>query len=582
MQMYSASLATSSSLSSNIINKANTKKNLIVYGDSRSFLNHAASSYPNTYRFNNGVINIALSFIKNGYRFDKEFNAGVSGDTAQGLDNRKATTIPQIMAKRPANEEWDLVYWVDINDAIAGISSASFLGYFRSTMLYLLGLGIKNIFVQSGNPYPIGYGGESANTHTTRINLIKAYNAGMAAECAKTPGLYFCDTYDAYNNFAGTDTNNPVYGNNDIHPGSAEATICGKIVADKMVLANGPFADLNGILLSSNPSLIGTENTTSGNTTNNFYIIAKSAGQINSRNTTNGAYTITLDSLDGTARDFSTFNSANILGEPNMPGDKLVGYLDVAYLSVQGLPAPFEIYIQENGGGDFTRASSPTGYTKGIIPGYGRQLFVTDEFTVPAGKAGKSYLIYLYCRGTINTYVQGEVYKLGCFRTYTSPNAEYSATALITRTRKNINCLTSTAAGAMTLSFPALTYVDDGDEISFNDTQGNAATNNVIIKGGTIDYTAAAWVGSTVYAVGAIRQNGGSYYIVTTGGTSASSGGPSGTGSGITDGTVVWSNRPVDSIIDGAAAVKSITMSSNYFHKKFRASKAASAWIAVN
>lgn len=58
-------------------------------------------------------------------------------------------------------------------------------------------------------------------------------------------------------------------------------------------------------------------------------------------------------------------------------------------------------------------------------------------------------------------------------------------------------------------------------------------TNNCII-GDT------AWAALTVYAVGEKRSNNGNIYKVTTGGTSAGAGGPTGTGTGIADGTVVW------------------------------------------
>lgn len=49
-----------------------------------------------------------------------------------------------------------------------------------------------------------------------------------------------------------------------------------------------------------------------------------------------------------------------------------------------------------------------------------------------------------------------------------------------------------------------------------------------------------AWIGSKVYAIGDQVHNGGNVYRCTTGGTSASSGGPSGTGASISDGTVTW------------------------------------------
>lgn len=49
------------------------------------------------------------------------------------------------------------------------------------------------------------------------------------------------------------------------------------------------------------------------------------------------------------------------------------------------------------------------------------------------------------------------------------------------------------------------------------------------------------WLTSTAFAVGQqVTNDGGKCYRCTTAGTSASSGGPTGTGSSITDGTAVW------------------------------------------
>ncbi len=48
------------------------------------------------------------------------------------------------------------------------------------------------------------------------------------------------------------------------------------------------------------------------------------------------------------------------------------------------------------------------------------------------------------------------------------------------------------------------------------------------------------WLASKTYALGQQVYNGGNCYQCTTPGTSASSGGPSGTGTGIIDGTCVW------------------------------------------
>ncbi|XTP37073.1 glycosyl hydrolase [Mycobacterium sp. TJFP1] len=58
------------------------------------------------------------------------------------------------------------------------------------------------------------------------------------------------------------------------------------------------------------------------------------------------------------------------------------------------------------------------------------------------------------------------------------------------------------------------------------------------ITDSTISYT--AWAPSTAYDTGNVRVNGSRVYYCTIGGTSAGSGGPTGTGTGITDGTVTW------------------------------------------
>lgn len=74
----------------------------------------------------------------------------------------------------------------------------------------------------------------------------------------------------------------------------------------------------------------------------------------------------------------------------------------------------------------------------------------------------------------------------------------------------------------------------------------------------------AAWVASTAYTMGYCVSNGGNLYACYTAGTSASSGGPTGTGANvITDGTVTWhyagvspiaSNSPVAPIMSFSAS----------------------------
>lgn len=51
---------------------------------------------------------------------------------------------------------------------------------------------------------------------------------------------------------------------------------------------------------------------------------------------------------------------------------------------------------------------------------------------------------------------------------------------------------------------------------------------------------APVWAGTTAYVAGDYRSNGANIYKCVTGGTSAGSGGPTGTGTGITDGGVTW------------------------------------------
>ena len=77
-----------------------------------------------------------------------------------------------------------------------------------------------------------------------------------------------------------------------------------------------------------------------------------------------------------------------------------------------------------------------------------------------------------------------------------------------------------------------------GDVTLLTSASGSGLDAYQITTGG---YDAKAWVISTDYALGQLRNNdSGKVYQVTTPGTSAGSGGPTGTGSAITDGSVVW------------------------------------------
>ncbi len=71
------------------------------------------------------------------------------------------------------------------------------------------------------------------------------------------------------------------------------------------------------------------------------------------------------------------------------------------------------------------------------------------------------------------------------------------------------------------------------------------------------------WAASVAVQVGQQMHNGGNVYVVTTAGTTASSGGPTGTGTGISDGTVTWNYAgPVEMTVDNVdiAAGQTVTV----------------------
>ncbi len=78
---------------------------------------------------------------------------------------------------------------------------------------------------------------------------------------------------------------------------------------------------------------------------------------------------------------------------------------------------------------------------------------------------------------------------------------------------------------------------------AFDFTSDATATVAEITAGLTAAINQAAWTITTAYAVGDYVSNNDKVYICTVAGTSAGSGGPSGTGSAIVDGTVTWAYK---------------------------------------
>ena len=101
------------------------------------------------------------------------------------------------------------------------------------------------------------------------------------------------------------------------------------------------------------------------------------------------------------------------------------------------------------------------------------------------------------------------------------------------------------------------------------DASGLARYYRIYANGGTPCHyqglVSQAWAGSTAYQLNQHVSNGGNVYICTTAGTSAGSGGPTGTGTGITDGSCVWSYvGPAEMVLDNTnlAASQPVTINS--------------------
>jgi hypothetical protein len=123
-----------------------------------------------------------------------------------------------------------------------------------------------------------------------------------------------------------------------------------------------------------------------------------------------------------------------------------------------------------------------------------------------------------------------------------------------------VNCAASDPAGPAasgSLGATPLQAITSSGQVTISgtwtltgiNTGGTAASFRIYETGGTTCciqgtvgwQTSAAWAASTSYAsIGYIVSNGGNAYQVTATGTSASSGGPTGTTGSITDGTVTW------------------------------------------
>lgn len=108
-----------------------------------------------------------------------------------------------------------------------------------------------------------------------------------------------------------------------------------------------------------------------------------------------------------------------------------------------------------------------------------------------------------------------------------------------------LNATAGVAAGAvLTYSgFPKSDTSADASGKALSARIRTATGGNDIVTGFTVGLSLTAapvWAITTAYTAGQYRTNGANVYKCVTAGTSAGSGGPTGTGTAIADGTVVW------------------------------------------
>lgn len=109
--------------------------------------------------------------------------------------------------------------------------------------------------------------------------------------------------------------------------------------------------------------------------------------------------------------------------------------------------------------------------------------------------------------------------------------------------------LGATSGSGVSLTASAVTGIND-------DTGFQTTDVGRLVR---IGHAATAWAASTAYSVGNVRYNSGAVYVCVTAGTSAGSGGPTGTGTGIVDGTCQWDYQNSGGLAWGYAEITART-----------------------
>ncbi len=91
----------------------------------------------------------------------------------------------------------------------------------------------------------------------------------------------------------------------------------------------------------------------------------------------------------------------------------------------------------------------------------------------------------------------------------------------------------------------------------------------------------SSWAVSTAYTVGNVRKNGANRYICTVAGTSAASGGPTGTGTGFVDGSVTWNfNGTTEGLFSqGSSGSPALVYFDRWVHLQLRITRSAANGI---
>ena len=149
----------------------------------------------------------------------------------------------------------------------------------------------------------------------------------------------------------------------------------------------------------------------------------------------------------------------------------------------------------------------------------------------------------------------------------------------------SVAAITGTIKAAATSSTVGLIVTGDDATVLPISRQARVPAGGIYEMAGVTINAATAWLATTAYSVGDYRQNGATanLYVVVIAGTSAGSGGPSGEGTAIVDGSVTWRWVGLGegyNTVDATATVTGPTIAQAY--QVTEIVTAVSGWKGVN